>query len=234
MLPGMEAPDAVVILLGAGAGRRLGGTEPKAFRPIGGRPILAVAAAGAGACPHVTSLVVAVPQGREATAAEALNGVDLPVSIVTGGPSREDSVRAAIARLPSDVSLVVVHDAARPFTSPELFARVLAAVWEGGDAATPVLPVTDTVIRVRGGILAGVEPREELSLTQTPQAFRADALREAHAKAEVAGLAFTDDATLLRWAGFEVRTVPGEPANTKITTLADLAEADRRIGGARA
>ena len=230
----MEAPQAVVILLGAGAGRRLGGTEPNAFLPIGGRPILAVAAAAAGACPDVSSLVVAVPRGWEQRAAEALDGIVAPVAIVAGGPSREDSVRAALTRMPERVPLVVVHDAARPFASPDLFARVVGAVREGGDAAIPVVPVTDTVIRVRAGVVAGVEPRDELALSQTPQAFRTDALRQAHAKAEAAGFAFTDDATMLQWAGFEVRTVPGEPANVKITTLADLAEADRRIGGVRA
>ena len=230
----MEAPKAVVILLGAGAGRRLGGTEPKAFLPIGGRPILAVAAAGAGACPDVSFLVVAVPRGWKERAAEALEGIVAPVAIVIGGPSREDSVRAALGRIPEHAGLVVVHDAARPFASPDLFLRVLGAVREGGDGAIPGVPLTDTVIRVRAGVLAGVEPRDELSLSQTPQAFRADALRQAHEQAEAAGFAFTDDATMLQWAGFEVRTVPGEPTNVKITTLADLAEADRRIGGVRA
>jgi 2-C-methyl-D-erythritol 4-phosphate cytidylyltransferase len=230
----MEASQAVVILLGAGAGRRLGGTEPKAFLPIGGRPILAVAAAGAGACPDVASLVVVVPRGWETAAAEALEGIGVPLSIAAGGPSRGDSVRAGLDPTPEGATFVVVHDAARPFAPPELFGRVVAALREGGDAATPVVPVTDTVIRVRAGVIAGVEPREELSLTQTPQAFRAEALRLAHAKAEASGFAFTDDATMLQWAGFEVRTVPGEPSNTKITTLADLAEADRRIGGVRA
>jgi 2-C-methyl-D-erythritol 4-phosphate cytidylyltransferase len=230
----MGGPQAVTVLLGAGAGRRLGGTEPKAFLPIGGRPILAVAAAGAGACADVSSLVVAVPRGWEERAAEALEGIAAPVAIVAGGSSREDSVRIAMTQVPPEAPVVVVHDAARPFASPDLFVRVLGALREGGDAAIPVVPVTDTVIRVRAGVLAGVEPRDELSLSQTPQAFRTDALRRAHAKAEASGFAFTDDATMLQWAGFEVRTVAGEPANVKITTLSDLAEADRRIGGVHA
>jgi 2-C-methyl-D-erythritol 4-phosphate cytidylyltransferase len=234
MLRSMEAPQAVVIVLAAGAGRRLGGTEPKAFLSIGGRPILTVAAASAGACPDVSSLVVAVPRGWEAAAVEALDGLETPVSIVAGGESREDSVRAALTEVPERARVVVVHDAARPFASPDLFVRVIAAVREGGDGAAPVVPVTDTVIRVRAGVLAGVEPRDELSLTQTPQAFRADPLRRAHAEAAASGVAFTDDATMLQWAGFEVRAVPGEPTNTKITTPADLAEADRRIGRVRA
>lgn len=230
----MEASDAVVILLGAGAGRRLGAAEPKAFLPIGGRPILAVAAAGAGACPVVTSLVVAVPTGWEDRARDALDDVDVSATVVAGGDSREVSVRTALGHVRHDAPVVVVHDAARPFASPDLFTRVVAAIEDGGDAVIPVVPVTDTVVRVRSGIVAGTEPRDELSLSQTPQAFRAEALRVAHARAEASGFNFTDDATMLHWAGFEVRTVPGDASNAKITTLADLAEADRRMGSIRA
>ena len=80
-------------------------------------------------------------------------------------------------------------------------------------------------------MVEGVESREELALGQTPQAFRTAALREAHANAEAVGASFTDDASMLRWAGFDVRALPGDPANVKITTLADLAQADRRMGG---
>ena len=230
----MESPNAVVILLGAGAGRRVGSEEPKAFLPIGGRPILAVAATGAGACPEVDALVVTVPAGWEGRARDVLDGLTTPATIVSGGPSREASVRAALDRVPATAPVVVVHDAARPFASPDLFASVVGALRRGGDGAVPVVPVTDTVVRVRGDVLAGGEPREDLSLSQTPQAFRATALREAHAAAEAAGSSFTDDATMLQWAGFEVRTVQGDASNSKITTLADLAEADRRMGGVRA
>jgi 2-C-methyl-D-erythritol 4-phosphate cytidylyltransferase / 2-C-methyl-D-erythritol 2,4-cyclodiphosphate synthase len=230
----MEAPHVTVILLGAGAGRRLGADEPKAFLPIGGRAILAVAAAGAGACPRVASLVIAVPPGWEGRAGDVLDGIGAPATIVAGGDSRETSVRTALAAVPEEISQVVVHDAARPFAAPDLFTRVIGALADGGDAAIPILPVTDTVVRVRSGIVAGAEPRDELSLAQTPQAFRSAALREAHDRALASGRSFTDDATLLHWAGFEVRTVPGEASNAKITTLADLAEADRRMGSVHA
>ena len=112
---------------------------------------------------------------------------------------------------------------------PDLFTRVVQGL-EGADGAVPVLAVADTVLRVRDEVVEGVESREELVLGQTPQAFRTAALREAHAKAEAAGAAFTDDASMLRWAGYEVRAVAGDPENMKITTLADLAYADRRMG----
>lgn len=227
----MEPAGAIVILLGAGAGRRLGAAEPKALLPIGGRPMLGVAAAAAAASPHVRGLVVTFPPGWEGRARACVEDLGVPAGFVEGGDSRQASVRAALAEVPGQVGIVAVHDAARPFASPELFARVIEAVADGADGAVPVLPVADTVLRVRGEIVEGTEPREELALGQTPQGFRTSVLREAHAKAEVAGASFTDDASMLRWAGFEVRAIPGDPANVKITTIADLAHADRRMGG---
>lgn len=226
----MEAARVDVILLGAGRGRRLDAERGKAFVEVGGRPILAIAAAGAAACPGVGRLIVAAPAGLEADARAALVDVDVPVDIVAGGATRQASVRAALEAV-TDAAVVVVHDAARPFAAAILFTRVLDAIRDDADAAVPVLSVTDTVLRVRDGLVAGTEARDELGFAQTPQAFRRDPLREAHAKAEASGVAFTDDATLLRWAGFEVRTVSGDPANLKITTLTDLAEARRRIEG---
>lgn len=227
----MEPAGAIVILLGAGTGRRLGAAEPKALLPIGGRPMLGVAAAAAAASPHVRGLVVTFPPGWEGRARACVEDLGVSAGFVEGGDSRQASVRAALAEVPGQVGIVAVHDAARPFASPELFARVIEAVADGADGAVPVLPVADTVLRVRGEIVEGAEPREELALGQTPQAFRTSVLREAHAKAEVAGASFTDDASMLRWAGFEVRAIPGDPANVKITTIADLAQADRRMGG---
>jgi 2-C-methyl-D-erythritol 4-phosphate cytidylyltransferase/2-C-methyl-D-erythritol 2,4-cyclodiphosphate synthase len=226
----VEPDTAIVILLGAGAGRRLGAVEPKGFLPIGGRPILAVAAASAAASPLVRGLVVTFPPGWEGRARACVElGTD--ARFVEGGESRQASVRAALTEVPGTVEIVAVHDAARPFAPPDLFEGVLEAVDGGADGAVPVLSVTDTVLRVRGEVVEGVEPRERLALGQTPQAFRTTILREAHAKAEAAGASFTDDASMLRWAGFDVRALPGDPANVKITTLADLAQADRRMGG---
>jgi len=217
--------------LAAGAGRRLGTAEPKALLPIGGRPILAVAAAAAAASPSVRGLVVTFPVGWEGRARACVEDLEVSARFVEGGDSRQASVGAALAQVPGQVGVVAVHDAARPFASPELFALVIQAVADGADGAVPVLAVTDTVLRVRGELVEGTEAREELALGQTPQAFRTSVLREAHAKAEVAGASFTDDASMLRWAGFDVRAIPGDPANVKITTLADLAHADRRMGG---
>ena len=227
----MEPAGAIVILLGAGAGRRLGAAEPKALLSIGGRPMLGIAAAAAAASPLVGGLVVTFPPGWEGRARACVEDLGVPVDLVEGGDSRQASVGAALAKVPGQVGIVAVHDAARPFASPELFARVIQAVADGADGAVPVLAVTDTVLRVRGETVEGTEPRDELALGQTPQAFRTSVLREAHAKADVAGASFTDDASMLRWAGFDVRAIPGDPANVKITTIADLAHADRRMRG---
>jgi 2-C-methyl-D-erythritol 4-phosphate cytidylyltransferase/2-C-methyl-D-erythritol 2,4-cyclodiphosphate synthase len=228
----VEPDAAIVILLAAGVGRRLGGPEPKVLLPIGGRPILAVAAAAAAASGAVGGLVVTFPPGWEGRARACVEDLDIDVRFVEGGETRQASVRTALATVPRSVDVVAVHDAARPFASPDLFARVLRAVERGPDGAVPILAVADTVLRVRGEVVEGVESREELALGQTPQGFRTVALREAHGKAEAAGASFTDDASMLRWAGYEVLAVPGDPDNMKITTLADLAQADRRMGAA--
>jgi 2-C-methyl-D-erythritol 4-phosphate cytidylyltransferase/2-C-methyl-D-erythritol 2,4-cyclodiphosphate synthase len=227
----VEPDGAIVILLAAGAGRRMGAAEPKALLPIGGRPMLSVAAAAAAASPEVGGLVVAFPDGCEERARACVEDLEVSARFVLGGDSRQASVRAALAQVSDQVEVVAVHDAARPFATPELFARVIRAVADGADGAVPVLAMTDTVLRVRGDLVEGAEAREELALGQTPQAFRTSFLREAHAKAEAAGVSFTDDASTLRWAGFDVRAIAGDPANVKITTLADLAHADRRMGG---
>ena len=227
----MEPDAAIVILLAAGVGRRLGGPEPKVLLPIGGRPVLAVAAAAAAAS-GVGGLVVTFPTGWEGRARASLVDLEVDVRFVEGGETRQASVRAALEAVSASATIVAVHDAARPFASPDLFRRVLRAVEGGPDGAVPVLPLTDTVLRVRGEVVEGVESREELALGQTPQAFRTAALREAHANAEAVGASFTDDASMLRWAGYEVLAVPGDPDNVKITTLADLAHADRRMGAA--
>jgi len=215
---------AVAIVLAAGSGERLGLDRPKAFVPVGGRPMLAHAVAAALACPAVSAVVVAAPPGSEDLAHAILEPLGSH-AVVAGGVSRRASVRAALEAVPADVAVVVCHDAARPFASPGLFGRVLEAL-EGADGAVPVMPVPDTVKRVVDGVVVGTEPREGLALAQTPQAFVAFALREAHELAERDGAEVTDDAAALERAGFRVLAIPGEPGNFKVTTPEDLARAD--------
>jgi 2-C-methyl-D-erythritol 4-phosphate cytidylyltransferase len=231
----VSEPDvhAAAILLAAGAGKRIGATRPKAFLPIGERPILSVAAAAAAASPRIGALVVAAPPGYEDEARSSVEGLMLPTTVLTGGRTRQASVRAALSALAPDAVIVVVHDAARPFAPPDLFTEVIRAVEAGADGAIPVVPVTDTVKRIDGIRVVDTVDRRDLANAQTPQAFRVAALREAHERAAADGEAATDDAMLLERSGTVVAVV-GDPMNFKITTLLDLARAESRIGGVRA
>ena len=219
--------EAVAIVLAAGSGDRLGLSTPKAFVPVAGRPLLAHAVASALACPGIGSVAVAAPAGSEDLAHAIVEPLGAH-AVVTGGPTRHASVRAALAAIPAEIEAIVCHDAARALASPELFAAVLEGLgrWDG---VVPVLPVPDTVKRVREGAVVATEPREDLALAQTPQAFRAASLRDAHARAEEVGVDFTDDAAALEWAGYRVGIVPGEPNAFKITTAEDLSRAERLL-----
>lgn len=231
----MSEPDvrAAAVLLAAGMGRRIGATRPKAFLPIGERPMLSVAAAAAAASPRIGALVVAAPPGYEDEARSSVEGLMVPTTVLTGGRTRQASVRAALSALAPDADIVVVHDAARPFAPPDLFTDVIRAIEAGADGAIPVVPITDTVKRLDGIRVVDTIDRTELAKAQTPQAFRVQALREAHERAAADGEAVTDDAMLLERTGTVVAVV-GDPMNFKITTLLDLARAEARIGGVHA
>lgn len=231
MLRQMEvSPRAVAIVLAAGAGRRLGAELPKAFLPIGDRPMLAVAAAAAAASPVIGALVVTSPPGYEELARGCVEGLPVPCTVVTGGASRQQSVRRALAALGPGPEVVVIHDAARPFAPPDLFTEVVSAVDGDVVGAIPVVPVTDTVKRVDDGRVLATLDREELGLAQTPQAFLVSALAEAHERAAEEGREVTDDSMLLEGLG-AIASVPGDPMNLKITTMLDLARAEARMGG---
>jgi 2-C-methyl-D-erythritol 4-phosphate cytidylyltransferase / 2-C-methyl-D-erythritol 2,4-cyclodiphosphate synthase len=217
---------ATAIVLAAGAGVRLGAGQEKAFLEIGGRSILRVAASAAASCPAVDSLVITATQDSMDRARLSLEGLEKPFELVIGGVTRQDSVREALAAVPQEVETIVVHDAARPLASPDLFGAVVDALTGDADGVIPVVAATDTVKRVSGGFVVATEDRDLLSLAQTPQAFRAAALRDSHARLAAAGLDLTDDAAALEWAGYRVRVIPGEAANRKITTGADLVSAD--------
>jgi 2-C-methyl-D-erythritol 4-phosphate cytidylyltransferase len=195
------------IVVAAGSGARFGAA--KQFARLGGISVLDRAVGAASEC--TDGVVVVLAPDAQWTAPAG-------VEVVAGGATRSDSVRAGLERLPADADIVVVHDAARPLASRGLFAAVVGAVRAGADAAIPALPVVDTVKRVEGTQVVETVPREDLVVVQTPQAFRADALRKAHAAADVS----TDDAALVEAAGGTVVIVPGEPRNLKLTVTADL------------
>jgi 2-C-methyl-D-erythritol 4-phosphate cytidylyltransferase len=216
---------AAAIVLAAGSGSRLGwGAGPKALLDVAGEPMVTVAVRAAASV--VDLVVVAAPPGGEEPVREALAGLD--ARVVAGGSTRQASVLAALGAVPADHDVVIVHDAARPFATPGLFSTVVEAVRAGAEGAVPVVPIHDTVKRVRDDVIVATEDRSELMAAQSPQAFRAAVLRDSHELAHSTGIEATDDATLVERAGYRVVVVPGEPENFKITTMADLERAGGR------
>jgi 2-C-methyl-D-erythritol 4-phosphate cytidylyltransferase len=185
-------------------------------------------------------IVVVVPD-PSTTSAPTVSADDLGVDqVVTGGATRSLSVRAGLAAVPMEASVIIVHDACRPLASASLFASVVQALTgdgadgtpgsHGADGVIPVLPVADTLKQVVGGKVSSTLDREGIVSVQTPQAFVAATLRAAHA----GGGEATDDAGLLESLGATVRTVPGEPRNFKLTHPEDLAVASALVQSDRA
>jgi 2-C-methyl-D-erythritol 4-phosphate cytidylyltransferase len=225
----MSATWAIVVA--GGEGRRLGADLPKAFVRLGGRPLLAHSIDLFEDHPAVDRMVLVVPADWEEPAtllADELAAGKVAAA-VPGGATRALSVSAGLGEVADDAEAILVHDAARPFTPPELIDRLLAAL-ETHDGAIPALPVTDTVKRVgEDGVVAETLTRGELRAVQTPQAFRAAALRRAFAAAPEVVRGATDCASLVEAAGFAVAAVAGDPGNVKITAPDDLARAEARL-----
>jgi 2-C-methyl-D-erythritol 4-phosphate cytidylyltransferase len=211
------------VVVAAGAGERLGGKRPKAFAPLAGRPLLAESLERLEACDWVDAIVVAAPGGWEEPTillAEEIAASKV-ASVVAGAATRAGSVRAALAEVPEEALVVLVHDAARPLLTDDVVARVLGPLSEGFDGAVPGLPVLDTVKRVGDdGVVLETVDRSGLMAVQTPQAFTAALLRRAHA-GDLGGA--TDCASLVERAGGRVKVVEGDPCLLKVTTPSDLA-----------
>jgi len=220
-------PDVGVLLAAGGRGERAGPGEPKQFRPLGGVPLLLRALRPFARHPRVGQIVVALPAAFAAEPPEWLAEVaGGSLTIVAGGETRADSVRAALAALDPRFPLVLVHDAARPFVAPETIDLVIE-VASGGVAALAAVPVSDTLKRVEAGgrrVMETVD-RTELWRAQTPQGFPRQMLEDAFARAD-ASAAFTDDAALVEAAGYTVEVVPDLSSNMKVTTPDDFAVAE--------
>ncbi|MEV4659019.1 2-C-methyl-D-erythritol 4-phosphate cytidylyltransferase [Micromonospora sp. NPDC049301] len=221
--------DVAVLVPAAGAGVRLGPGRPKALRLLGGEPLLVHAVRRLAAAPSVHTIVVAAP-AAEVTAVRELLAPVAPVTVVPGGAERQASVAAALAAVPAGPAIILVHDAARALTPPELVESVAAAVRGGRDAVIPVLPVVDTIKEVDAGeVVLGTVDRSALRAVQTPQGFRRSVLTAAHA---AAGDSLTDDAGLVEKQGIPVSCVPGSEYALKITRPFDLALAEHLLATA--
>jgi 2-C-methyl-D-erythritol 4-phosphate cytidylyltransferase len=204
------------IVVAGGSSQRFG--RPKQYEALGAARVLDWSMSTASAV--CDGVVLVVPEAD----VEAEEGV-------AGGPTRSASVRNGLAAVPADATIICVHDAARPFAGPELYAAVVAAVTDGADCAVPGIEVIDTIKVVdRAGIVMSTPDRTMLRAVQTPQAFRAHVLRAAHGGSS--STETTDDAMLVEAAGGTVVVVPGHVDNRKITYPADLEWARAKVGHA--
>ncbi|WP_433371502.1 2-C-methyl-D-erythritol 4-phosphate cytidylyltransferase [Actinoplanes sp. CA-142083] len=227
MTPQLNARgDVAVLVPAAGAGLRLGPGGPKALRLLAGEPLLVHAIRRVAAAPSVRMIVVAAPKAEVEAVRDLLAPV-APVTVVAGGAERQESVSLALAAVPEEIGIVLVHDAARALTPPQLIESVAAAVRSGHPAVIPALPVVDTIKEVgpspSGELVLGTVDRSVLRSVQTPQGFRHDVLAAAHA---TAADAHTDDAGLVEKAGLPVTCVPGSELAMKITRPLDLVLAE--------
>jgi 2-C-methyl-D-erythritol 4-phosphate cytidylyltransferase/2-C-methyl-D-erythritol 2,4-cyclodiphosphate synthase len=225
---------AVAIVLAAGSGDRLGAEMPKALVPLRDRPMLRhslEAISSSGVADAILVVVrVSARAGFESAVADATLAV--PVEpMVSGGATRQESVRAGLGALTDEADIVLCHDAARPLASANLFRRVVAGLADGAETAgcIPVVPSADTVKLVEAGRVVRTVPRSLVGLAQTPQAFVLSVLREAHARAHQLGLEATDDAMLVEAAGYAIAAIEGEEQNFKITTPDDLLRAEQLL-----
>ena len=200
----------------------------KLFAPVGGIPVLLRALRAFAGSDAVDSVVIAAARGGIGRVRRLAREVAVefdgrkPIAVVAGGARRQDSVAAALAEI-RDADIVLVHDGARPFVGARIIADAVRIAADCG-AAVPAVPVKDTIkLAAPDMTVAGTPPRDRLWSAQTPQAFRADILREAHRRVSADA---TDDAAMVEALGIPVKLFAGDPRNIKITAPEDLAIAD--------
>lgn len=232
----LTADMVAVVIVAAGRGARAGKADgPKQYQRIGGRSVIARTLDRFLAHPRIGPVVVAIHADDDALFRSAAGGNADRVVTVTGGASRQDSVRLGLLALRGHApGQVLIHDAVRPFVDADLIDRTIAAIGER-QGALPALPVADTLKRESAaGIIGETVSRSGLHAAQTPQGFPFWPILAAHEKAHHLGKAdFTDDAAIAEWAHIPVKIVPGSPDNVKLTWARDISMADQRLSGER-
>ena len=232
-------PLVVALVPAAGRGLRMGGSVPKQFLSLGGEPLIIQSLRMLQAAPVIDRIILAVPSAEVEYCEDEIvsrYGFTKVTKIVVGGAERQDSVRCALAEVPSDTEIVLIHDAVRPFVTLRMITEVVTMARKEG-AAIIALPMRDTVKQVRtDGMIERTVDRAALWLAQTPQAFRRDWIETAHRKAHAEGVRATDDAFLVEWLGHSVAVVEGSGENIKVTRPEDLVIgeailASRKTGG---
>ena len=223
----MTAHRTAAILVAAGSGTRAGGSVPKQYALLGGKPLIAYAHQALADHPKIDRVLTVIGEGQE----DLLDGAIGGVPFVTGGTTRRESVRNGLDALRADgFTRVLIHDAARPFLPARVIDDLLARL-DSMPGAIPALPVADTLVRGDGGGAGDIVPRDQLYRVQTPQAFAFDPILDAHRRWPAEQEA-TDDAQMLRAAGGQVALVSGDPVLEKITHPADFAAAEARLASA--
>lgn len=224
------------VITAAGLGTRLGADVPKALAVVAGQPLVAWALERVADVAHV--VIITAPPGHESAVDEAVAKVragrpELDARVVAGGTTRRKSVAAALVALSErpgpPPGIILVHDAARAFMPVEPMLAAIGAIQAGADGAIPVVPLVDTLVATPGddGTLGAAVDRESVRAAQTPQAFRAEALLDAHRRAEEDEVTdATDDAGLVRRYGYRVVATEGHPWGFKVTVESDLALAE--------
>ncbi len=243
--------SVAVVVVAAGRGERFAGAVPKALEQIHGRALLVhaleqIAKVDEAGTQRLTQVVVVGPPAHLSEVREICDRwPGLAIEVVAGGRERLDSVSAALNMLRPDIEIVLVHDAARAFTPPVVFERVIEAVTNGADGVVPVLAVVDTIKEVDAdGRVRRTVPRDSLRAVQTPQGFARAVLVHAHSdfalavhRATQAGEPAppsTDDAGMVEAAGYGVVVVAGDPDAFKVTTPFDRLIADSLVANREA
>lgn len=226
------APQNGVLVVAAGRGSRAGGALAKQYQPIGGQAVLRRTLEQFVSEERIGMIQVVIhPDDSELyeNCTEGLGKLNPPVF---GGETRQASVRLGLEALAAEnPANVLIHDAARPFVTGDIICAVLDAL-EAHDGALAALPVADTLKQVADSRITATLPRDNLWRAQTPQGFRFQVIRKAHAKAAEAGKTdFTDDTAVAEWAGLDVAAVMGSEANIKLTTSEDMRMADDKLSG---
>jgi 2-C-methyl-D-erythritol 4-phosphate cytidylyltransferase/2-C-methyl-D-erythritol 2,4-cyclodiphosphate synthase len=228
-----ETPRTAAIIVAAGRGLRAGSGGPKQYRSIAGRTVISRAMEPFCGHPDVFAVQPVLNPDDTLMFNEAVS--ELAYHAPTpGGATRQASVHAGLEALAAHApDIILIHDAARPFVTPALIARAIAAAQLTG-AAVPAVAVTDTIKQVGdSGHVEATPERARLRIAQTPQAFRFDVILEAHRRAAREGRDdFTDDAALAEWAGLTVATFEGDVANMKLTTPEDFVREEARLAAA--
>jgi 2-C-methyl-D-erythritol 4-phosphate cytidylyltransferase len=215
--------SVLAIIPAAGTGVRMGSGTPKQFLALEGVPIFVHTLRKFSCSDVVDEIYLAVrPEDMERARRDLEHEhFAKPVRLVTGGPSRQETVARALTHAPPGTELVVVHDAVRPFVELDMIRRVTETARKEGAAILGILSV-DTVKQVERQAIVGTIPRERIVLAQTPQAFRFAILREALDRAAVDGFNGSDESSLVERLGHAVTVLMGSDRNIKITKPSDL------------